>query len=224
MKVTNQESNQAAKSPRLRVSASPLRFLIILLSLLLAWILFAWFLAENLIVEKPLEKADAILILSGSSVYPERTQKAALVYKQGVAPRVLLTDDGEHAGWSPTERRNPRAVERARNNLIAQGVPPENIEILPAQVSGTIDEAEALRRKIEQTDWKAVLLVTSAYHTRRSLWTFEKVLENSSVQIGIVSPPPGEQTPSPFYWWLTRKGWSSVAAEYVKIVYYRLNY
>ena len=224
MKVTNHEPNQAAKSLRLRVSASPLRFLIILLSLLLAWILFAWFLAENLIVEKPLEKADAILILSGSSVYLERTQKAALVYKQGVAPRVLLTDDGGRAGWLRAEQRNPKFVELARNNLIARGVPPENIEILAAQVSGTIDEAEALRVKIKQANWKSILIVTSAYHTRRSLWTFEKILEDENVQIGIVSPPTGEQTPPPFYWWLTMKGWSSVAAEYVKIVYYRLNY
>jgi uncharacterized SAM-binding protein YcdF (DUF218 family) len=194
------------------------------LFLLLAWILFAWFLANNLIIEKPLERADAILILSGSSVYLERTQKAALVYKQGIAPRVLLTDDGGRAGWARAEQRNPKFVELARNNLIAQGVPPENIEILAAQVSETNEEAEVLRGKIRQANWKSILIVTSAYHTRRSLWTFEKVLENENLQIGIVSPPPGEQTPPPFYWWLTRKGWTSVAAEYVKIVYYRLNY
>lgn len=196
----------------------------IFLLLFLAWILLAWFLAENLIVEKPLEKANAILILSGSSVYLERTQKAALVYRQGVAPIILLTDDGGRAGWSRAERRNPKFVEAARDNLIAEGVPAENIEILPAQVSGTIDEAEALRGKIEQTGWKSVLIVTSAYHTRRSLWTFEKVLKNKNVQIGIVAPPTGEQTPLPFFWWLTTKGWRSVAGEYVKIVYYRLNY
>ncbi len=163
-------------------------------------------------------------MLSGSSVYLERTQKAALVYKQEVAPRILLTDDGGRAGWSRTEQRNLRFVELARNNLIAHGVPPENIEILAAQVSGTIEEAEALRDKIRQTNWKSILIVTSAYHTRRSLRTFEKILEEENVQIGIVSPPTGEQTPPPFYWWLTRKGWGSVAAEYVKIVYYRLNY
>lgn len=194
------------------------------LLLFLAWILFAWFLAENLIVEKPLEKADAILILSGSSVYLERTQKATLIYKQGIAPKILLTNDGEHAGWSIKERRNPKFVELTRDNLIAGGVAPENIEILPGQVSGTIDEAEALRGKIEQAGWKSILIVTSAYHTRRSLWTFEKALEKNDVRIGIVSPPTGEQTPPSFVWWLTIKGWKLVAGEYVKAVYYWLNY
>lgn len=192
--------------------------------LFLAWILFAWFLAENLIVEKPLEKADAIVILSGSSVYLERAQKAAQIYRQGIAPKILLSDDGEHSGWSRSERRNPKFVELTRNNLIAEGVPAEKIEIFPGQVSGTIDEAEALRTKIEQAELQSVLLVTSAYHTRRALWTFTNVLHDERVQIGIVAPPTGEQTPMPFVWWLSEKGWRLVAGEYVKMVYYRLNY
>lgn len=200
------------------------KFAVTILLLFLAWILLARFLAENLIVEKPLEKADAILVLSGSSAYLERTREAALVYRQGVASKILLSDDGGRTGWSKKERRNLKFVEAARDNLIAVGVAPENIEILPAPVAGTINEAEVLRDKIKQTGWKSVLLVTSAYHTRRSLWTFEKVLANSDVQIGIVSPSTGDQTPAPFTWWLTGKGWNSVAGEYVKIVYYWWNY
>ena len=200
------------------------KFITVFLVLFLAWILFAWFLAQNLIVEKPLERADAILMLSGSGVHVERTQKAVLVYKQGVAPKIILTDDGERAGWSRVERRNPTFAEVARNSLIAAGVAPESIEILPGQVSGTIDEAEALRDKIEQTGWKSVLIVTSPYHTRRSLWVFNKVLKNQDMRIGIVSPLPGEQSPLPSVWWLTRKGWYSVAGEYVKAVYYWFNY
>lgn len=200
------------------------KFITVFLVLFLAWILFAWFLAWNVIVEKPLERADAILILSGSGVHLERAQKAALVYKQGVASKILLTDDGERAGWSRAERRNPKFVEVTRSNLIVAGVAPESIEILPGEVSGTIDEAGALRLKIEQTGWKSVLIVTSPYHTRRSLWIFDKVLKNNDVRVGIVSPSPGEQSPLPFVWWLTSRGWYLVAGEYVKAVYYWLNY
>lgn len=224
MKITNHETNEEIKSPGRQRKLRSFHFLVIFLTLFLALILFAWFLAEKLIVEKPQERADAILMLSGSGVHQERTQKTALVYKQGVAPKILLTDDGERAGWSGAERRNPKFVEIARNSLITAGVAPENIEILPGQVSGTIDEAESLREKIQQTGWKSVLVVTSPYHTRRSLWIFDKVLKNDGVQIGIVSPPPGEQSPLPFVWWLTRKGWFLVAGEYVKAVYYWFNY
>ncbi len=81
------------------------------------------FLAKRLIIEKSLERADVILVLGGSSVFIERTQKAAEIFKQGVASKILLTDDGEKAGWSRMERRNPPYVELAQKNLVAQGVP-----------------------------------------------------------------------------------------------------
>lgn len=194
------------------------------LLLILAWILLAWFLAENLIVKQPLDRADAILVLSGSRFYPERTAEAALVYSKGVAPKIFLTDDGGRAGWSKSEQRNPRFVELIKQKLIEGGVPADAVEILPPQVSGTIDEAEVLRERVSQGDINSVLLVTSPYHTRRSLNTFEKVLKDKNVRLGIVSPPPGEQSPPPFTWWFSKKGWNSVAAEYVKIIYYRLNY
>ena len=197
-----------------------------ILLIFLAWILFAWFLAERLIVEKPLEKADAILVLGGSSVYQERAQKAALVYQQGAAPKILLTDDGGRAGWSPNEERNPPFVKLAEQYLIGQGVPAENIEILTPKGSGTIYEAQLLRDKIKETDWKSILVVTSAYHTRRSLWTFERVFAESGLptDFGIVSAPTGQQMPPPFYWWLSPFGWNVVAGEYVKTFYYWVYY
>ena len=105
------------------------------------WVVCAPLLATCLIVEKPLEKADAILVLGGSATYIERTQKAAELYKQGIAPRVFLTDDGERAGWSKTEQRNPPYFELARRSLTSQGVPEEAIEILPGEVTGTDWEA-----------------------------------------------------------------------------------
>ncbi len=195
-----------------------------LLLLLAAWIFTAPFLAKRLIVDKPLERADAILVLAGSSVYLERTNRAAEFYQQGIAPVVVLTDDGEKGGWSRTEQRNPPFVELARKNLINQGVPVENIEIIVPNGSGTIYEARIFREKAHEMNWKSVLLVTSAYHTRRTLWTFEKESADQTIEIGIASAPVGWQTPSPNYWWLTVRGWNSVAGEYVKSVYYWVCY
>lgn len=200
------------------------KFLTIFLVLLFAWILLAWFAAARLVVEKPLESADAILILSGSSVYFERTQKAAELYKKGVAPKILLTDDGGRAGWSRLEQRNPPYVELAQKELIKQGVSPADIEILRPPVTGTIYEAQLLRKKLEETNWKRVLIVTSAYHTRRSLRTFETVLAENKTEIGIESAPTGQETPPPFIWWLSRFGWEVVAGEYVKSAYYWVYY
>lgn len=177
-----------------------------------------------LIVEKPLERADAILILAGSQAYRERAAKAAEIFKRGTAARILLTDDGGSAGWSRTERRNPPFVELAKNELLNHGVPAENIEILPPVVNGTIDEALALRDWLPGKNWKSVLIVTSDYHTRRALRTFEKVLSDTETELGIEYAVTNDEEFPKIFWWLSRQGRGTVGGEYAKIIYYQLNY
>ncbi|MGC2238034.1 MAG: YdcF family protein [Pyrinomonadaceae bacterium] len=209
-----------------KISRKGFKFLCASLLLFIVWIFLAPFLAERLIVEKPLQRADAILVLGGSSTYLERTSKAAEVYKKGVAPKIFLTDDGKKGGWNKQEQRNPFFVELARSELIKQGVAEDAIEILPGIVEGTQDEAILLEKTARERNLKSVLLVTSSYHTRRALRTFEKVLQNNndSVEIGIESPPTGWQTSNPSYWWFSARGWNFVAGEYLKTVYYWLFY
>lgn len=199
---------------------------IIFLLLFVVWVFLAPFLAENLIVEKKLEKADAILILGGSSTYIERTRKAAELYNNGVAPKVFLTNDGGKGGWNVQEQRNPYFYEKARWELIANGVLAENIEVLPEIVEGTHDEAVLFEKTARERKLKKILMVTSAYHTRRALSTFLEVFGQNSAdaEIGITSPPAGGQTPKPFLWWVSPKGWRFIAGEYVKIVGYWLFY
>ncbi len=202
------------------------KILIVFLILFAVWIFVAPFLATNLMVEKPLDKADAILIFGGSYVYVERTQKAADLYKSGVSDKIFLTDDGERGGWSKKEKRNPSYAEIARSELIKQGVPAESIEILQPPVTGTIYEARVLAETVKTKNLESILLVTSAYHTRRAFWICDKVLTESKLEIalGINSPETGIQTPPPQIWWLSPKGWELVAGEYVKTLAYRIYY
>jgi uncharacterized SAM-binding protein YcdF (DUF218 family) len=200
------------------------KLIIILLLVFPAWFFLAPFLAERLIVEKTLERADAILVLGGSATFGERTQKAAGLYRKGISTKILLTDDGGQAGWSRAEQRNPKFVELARKSLIEQGVPADAIEIIEPPVAGTIDEARAFAETSKTENLKSVLLVTSAYHTRRARWTFARVLAENNVEIGIESAPAGIQTPMPVYWWLSAPGWNLVAGEYVKSAYYWMYY
>lgn len=191
------------------------------LGFLLIWFFIAPFLAKNLIVEKPLEKADAILVLSGGSAFVERTHRAAELYKKGVAPKIFLTNDGVQGGWNQKEQTNLFFYEQARRELIKQGVPAENIEVLLEVVEGTHDEAVLFEKIIRERNLKSILLITSAYHTRRTLSTFQKVFGEKN-EIGIAAPEI--PTPSPDYWWLFRQGWRNIALEYLKIFYYWLYY
>jgi uncharacterized SAM-binding protein YcdF (DUF218 family) len=195
-------------------------------AILLVWAILAPHLAEGLIVTRPLRRAEAILVLAGSSAYLERTRTAAHVYKMSAAPKILLTSDGERASASQERQRNRPFVELAKEELIAHGVPYEAIEIMAPQVSGTIMEADLLGKHVAERRWKSLLIVTSAYHTRRALWSFQKAFarNGADAEIGIVSPSPGQQTPTPLFWWVTWKGWRDVAGEYVKSIFYWLCY
>ena len=182
--------------------------------------------ARYLAVEKPLPSADAILVLSGSDAYGERTDEAARLFEEKIAPKIFLTNDGMKGGWNQQEQRNPYFIERARSRLIVRGVPSEAIEMLPDIVRGTNDEANLLIKVSTERNLKSLLLVTSAYHTRRTLWTFERVASrsNSLLEIGIKFPSSAEKTSLPFGSWFSVGVWKTVGVEYTKIVYYWLIY
>jgi uncharacterized SAM-binding protein YcdF (DUF218 family) len=196
------------------------------LALLLAllWPPFAWGAARGLIVRVDLPHADALVVLAGSSAYVERTRLAAKLFREGHAPIILLTNDNQQGGWSPSEQRNLLFVERAITELVSAGVPRSAIEVLPQQVGSTYDEALALREHATAHNLKALLVVTSGYHSRRALWTLRRILRESNISVGIEPVPPGEQTPVARSWWLYPRGWQLVSGEYLKLGYYFLEY
>lgn len=186
--------------------------------------MLAWGLARALIVHAELAHADAIAVLAGADAYRERTQRAAELYAQGRAPKILLTDDNLRGGWSVEQQRNPYFVERAYDELRRAGVPAESIEVLPGAVSSTHDEAVRLREYATAHNLRSLMVVTSAYHSRRALWTLRRVFGDADVLIGMDAAAPGDQAPETATWWLRPGGWRVVAMEYPKFVYYWLKY
>jgi len=185
------------------------------------WSLLAWAASQWLMVRAELGHADVIVVLSGSTVYRERAQRAAQLYAEGRAPLILLTNDTTQGGWSSKLQKNPQFVERAKEELLARGVPESSILVVPEPVSSTYDEARAVRQFVIDRKIQSVLLVTSAFHSRRTLWTFKRVLAAPEVVIGLeYSSVPGRATS--VFWWFSPQGWRNVAGEYVKMFYYRL--
>lgn len=185
--------------------------------LALLW-LGAWIGARALIVSEPLERADAIVVLSGSSTLRERTQHAAQLYSQQHSQKILLTTDNQQGGWSRLDQRNLYFHEIAMRALIRWGVPAQNIEVVGTPVTSTWDEAVVIREYAKAHNLRSILIVTSSYHSRRALWTFRTQLQDT--QIGIDPAPTGIQTPRPATWWLLPRGWELVFVEYLKLIYY----
>ena len=196
---------------------------IAIIVLLVGWVV-SWLLAVFLQVSAPLQHADAIVVLGGSAGYVERTALAAQLYSQGKAPRIILTNDNLQSGWSNDEQRNPLFVERATAELRQRGIEGDRVEVLQQPVTGTYEEAQLLREYAAAHDSKALIFVTSPYHSRRSLWTMRRVFRDSGVAIGVETMPPGQQSPSAFFWWTSLRGWREVALEYPKLIYYWLRY
>ena len=198
--------------------------LVVVLCLMVLWPLVTWVGAQLLIVKSDLATADAIVVMSGSATYRERADWAARLYREGRAPLVILTNDSLKSGWDKKEERNPYFYELAARELQRLGVPESKIQVVPDIALGTYEESLSVRDYASAHQLKRLLVVTSAYHTRRTLWSLRHACEGSGIEIGIDSPPPGWQTPAPSRWWWRRWGWKVVAGEYVKLIYYWVRY
>jgi uncharacterized SAM-binding protein YcdF (DUF218 family) len=152
------------------------------------------FAGEELIVEDSLEKSDAIIILSDDNFYADRATRAAELFRQGLAPIVVASGIRlrPYAGIS----------ELMTHDLIERGVPKDRIVAFPQDADDSQEQAEALRKLVEEKHWKSVIVVTSNYHTRRARYIFGRTFANSVV-VRVASAPDGDFDPA--HWWEHRK-------------------
>jgi len=152
-----------------------------------------------LVKEDPLEKADAIVVLSGG--LPIRAQEAARIFAQGHAKEVWLTQPLEPRAsmealgipYEGEERYSKAILERA-------GVPPGSIEVLPTPILNTADEIRAMDLRLAGGRGKTIIVVTSKAHTRRVhlLW---KRLAGTGNRV-VVRAASGDSF-DPGHWWRT---------------------
>lgn len=169
-------------------------------------------LARLLRVHAPHRPADALVLLAGDN--RTRLPAVARLFHQGAAPLVLLTNDGVFSGWSIKHQRNLYNVEWMEEELLRLGVPKGAMVKLSFQGSGTIYDALAAREFVKDSRIKRLLVVTSDYHTRRSLWTFRRVMPEK-IEIGIFAVPTNATTGNEI---------QVVVLEYAKTFYYILRY
>ncbi len=212
-----ERSSSGARRRRVRQLAP------VLVAAALTWPFLAASAERFLNIRADLAHADAIYVFAGSSAYLERAHCAAELFKQGRAPKIILSNDGQRNGWSEALQRNPFFTEAARAELERAGVPPERIEQLPQIVSSTYEEATLLRDYARAQNLRSILAVTSAYHSRRALWSLKTACRGTNIETGI-SAPTTKQSASPINatWWLSLRGWREIGGEYLKLIYYSL--
>ena len=150
-----------------------------------ALLLITPLLPYGLIARTPRKHADALVILSGSATYIERAEWAARLWHEGRAPRIILTYDGQRAGWDERRQRNPSFSEREADVLQAHGVPADRIDFIPTFVANTRQEAAQVLTHAQTHNLRSLLFVTSAYHTRRAGWVVRRVFDGYGIETGM---------------------------------------
>jgi uncharacterized SAM-binding protein YcdF (DUF218 family) len=165
------------------------------------------FAGESWIVEDPLDRADAIIVLSDDNFYADRSTHAADLYRHGMAPIVVASG----------RRLRPYAgiAELMEHDLIERGVPKDKILPIAHNAENTKEEAQALAPLAFQHKWRSVIVVTSNYHTRRARYIFLHVFP-TQVQVRVSGSHDGDFDPE--HWWQTRGSLKELTHEFVGMI------
>ena len=109
------------------------------------------------------------------------------------------------------------------NWLQRLGVDPKRVALLARPVGSTRDEARAALEFCAQRGIRRLLVVTSPYHTRRALATFDHIFARSGVQVGI-RPASAHSPAKPERWWRAPYDRWYVRYEWTAIAFYGVRY
>jgi len=177
-------------SPVLRrwfLRSSLLLAVVLTIAALAGWKTVRRDLGEFLVCTQTPRPADLVVVLAGD-FYGPRVFKGAELGLQGYAPVVLISS-------TPYENRTEGIA--AIDYLTARGYPRRLFQSFEHHASSTIAEALALRGELKRRGVKRVLLVTSAYHSRRASIVFR--LFCPGVRFITIGAPDGHYHPED--WW-----------------------
>jgi len=150
----------------------------------------AWF-----VVNESLQPGDAIVVLGDDNYLAERAARAAELFKERWAPRVVAS--GRYL------RPYATVTQLTQKDLADRGVPAAAIVPFPNHGSNTREEAYEVQKLARRERWSRLLVVTSNYHTRRTRFIYRRVFD-SSIDVRVVAARDSAFDPD--RWWQSRGG------------------
>jgi len=210
--VANQSTGDGPRSPARRYTGP---IALVLAVALVASVLVVFFgLGRWLVVEDPLERANAIVVLSGRM--PVRAVGAAQLYRQGYAPQLWLTQPEQ-----PAASLRPMNIYDVGEDyfnsrvLLHEGVPASAIVRLEPHINNTADEIRAIAVQLARENGSTVIIVTSKAHTRRVRKLWQKF--SGGRARAIVRASPGDPF-DPAHWWRTSTDVLDVVREVLGLI------
>jgi uncharacterized SAM-binding protein YcdF (DUF218 family) len=163
---------------------------------------------QSLVINQP-QKSDAIVVLAGET--ERRPVQGLELLSQGLAPRLILDvpADTRIYEWDQLELAQ-KYVQRLPQAAA--------ISVCPIHARSTKGEAQDVSRCLNQIGAHRVLLVTSDFHTRRSLSTFKRMLPQYDFSVAAAF----DEREFGVKWWRKRQ-WAKVNFdEWLRLMWWEL--
>ena len=174
-----------------------------------------------LVVADPLPaSADAIVVLAGS--IRDRALEAAAIYRDGIAPRVVVTRETSPPGATTLRGSGvelPESDALTRTALIGLGVPPRAIVTLRRRAQSTASEARTIARWACAHGMRRLVVVTSPAHTRRARAILVRAL---GPDVAVAVRPARADRFSGRRWLHVRRDAKIVLSEWQKLLHHWL--
>jgi len=156
-----------------------------------------------LVSEDPLEPVDAIVVAvdaDGAGVL-----EAADLVHQGISTRVAVFEDPPDATDRELLRRGAQYHDQAAESikqLKSLGI--DSVEVIPRGVGGTSDEGAILPSWCSTKGYRALILVSTTDHSRRTRRILHRASEASGLKILVRASPYSDFDYDD--WWASRSG------------------
>ncbi len=168
-----------------------------------------------LVIDDPIEPADIVVVTVDAGA--AGLLEAADLVHGGVAARAALFGEAPDSADQEFQRRLPAyedASAVAARQLRSLGV--ASVEYIPATVTGTTDEGQALAGWCRREGFRSVIVVSASDHSRRVRRVLHRAMRGEPAKIMVrsarFSPFKADQ------WWQTRAGTRAEVVELEKLL------
>lgn len=172
--------------------------LIVMLGVIFATIFSFKSAGKYLVINEKPVKSDVIIFLSGGGI--DRLEKAVELYKQGIAPIILISNGQE---------------DHLYNEALEMGVPASSI-ILENKAESTTGSAIYSTELMVKHKFQSAIVVSSNYHMRRVKSNFERAVKGTGLKLRYCSSSDNRYEPDK--WWETQENRVFTVSEYCKLI------
>jgi uncharacterized SAM-binding protein YcdF (DUF218 family) len=172
--------------------------------------------AEFFTVHTEARGADAIVVLSGT--VETRLPRAITLYKEGYAPRILLTQERSINALAAQLPCKNMDKAQALMRLLHADCELTLVPSLKGGATSTFDEAYDLKDWARKNSYKRIIIVTDDFHTRRALYAFTKIFKGTN--IAVQAAGAANDFFNEHDWWKSDWGLSAYILEGIKFSVY----